>query len=274
VILLDALQQWQALTKWSPEFFRAEFGSRRINVQDERMTVSEFVARVVEATEENPAPYLTGVGPGNYFLDIFPELAADIAPIPEYLLPNWLGERYLAPLLARRLNRGPKAEIFFGGKGSGFPVIHWDSLHFHAFNGQVYGEKQWYLYAPSQSDFLYPRQPGGNQSRIDDVIHPDHERFPLFAKATCHQGTLGSGEMLFIPAGWWHTTRMSCPSISIAMNSANASNWNAVRADLVGKAKAKSSFLAPSANFYLKAVEWQRSRRDERKNKALNLRKS
>ena len=46
------------------------------------------------------------------------------------------------------------------------------------------------------------------------------------------------------------------------------------RSDLVGKSKAKYSVLAPSANFYLKAVEWQKSRRDRRKNTALDLRKS
>ena len=77
------------------------------------------------------------------------------------------------PVLGRRFNRGPKAEIFFGGKGAGFPYIHWDSLHYHAFNTQVYGEKHWYLYAPDESECLYPTQPGGNKSSIDDVLNPD-----------------------------------------------------------------------------------------------------
>lgn len=261
---------WNAFGKWNPEFFKKEFGSRLVPVRDQRITVAEFVDRVVEATDENPAPYLVGTGTGNYCLDLFPELAADIDPVPEYLLPNWLTERYLMPLIARRLNRGPRAEIFFGGKGAGFAYIHWDSLHFHAFNTQVYGEKHWYLYAPDQEEFLYPSQPGGNKSLINDPSNPDLERFPLFENATCYQSTLGPGEMLFIPAGWWHTTRITEPSISIAMNSANGSNWPLLKSDLVEEAAARFSAFGPLASMYLKVVELQRIRRDRKRIPILN----
>ncbi len=131
VVINDALQRWPAVGKWNPEFFRRQFGDRTIPIGEGRMAVSDFVDRVLTATDEHPAPYLTGTGVGNYLLDLFPELERDIEPSPKYLQPNWLGEWFWFPLLARRLNRGPRAEIFFGGRGSGFPFLHWDSLYFH-----------------------------------------------------------------------------------------------------------------------------------------------
>ena len=264
VVIEDAASQWNAVKRWSPGFFKSEFGNRQITVHDVKMKISYFVDRVVHATEDNPAPYLLGTGQGNYFKDLFPELAADIVPIPEYISPNWLGDRYLISFLGQRLNRGPRAEIFFGGKGSSFPVMHWDSLGFHAFNVQVYGEKTWYLYEPQQSSCVYPKHPGSNQSQISDVVNPDLTRFPLFAKAVRHQNTLKPGEMIFVPAGWWHTTRIPCPSISIAINSANGSNWPAVSSELVKRAKDKSLMLAMPMHVYLKLIRRRKCCRDRR----------
>jgi hypothetical protein len=109
-VVLENGLQWTALNRWNPEFFKTRFGDRQISASGEVMQVSNFVDRVVEANAEQAAPYLTGTGTGNYFLDIFPELAGDIDPLPEYLAPNWLSDRYWVPYFGRRFNRGPKAE--------------------------------------------------------------------------------------------------------------------------------------------------------------------
>jgi len=269
VILSDATENWRAVEKWSPKFFKSEFGSRVITIDGKKITVADFVDLVVGSSTDNPAPYLIGTGVGNYFADLFPELVGDIRQDPEYLLPNWLSEWYLMPALRRRLNRGPKAEIFFGGKGAGFPYLHWDPLYFHVFNSQIYGQKEWYLYAPDQTPFLYPKKDesafsGGamNHSMIREVANPDLERFPLFAKAVPHKCILEPGETLFLPAGWWHITRMLGPSISIAINSVNASNWSKMAGELVEKARHVNSLLGYSVAAYLRAIGWFKSLRD------------
>ena len=262
VIIADGLRNWSALDTWTPDYFRDRFGDRVIHVDAEPISVAEFVDHLRAATETKPAPYLKATGPGNYLTDLFPELATDVQPVPEYCLPNWLGEKFSFPLLSRRLNRGPRAEMFFGGCGSGFPVLHWDSLHFHAFNGQVFGEKEWVLYGPDETEHLYPKTNAPNQSEIKDVFAPDLERFPLAAQAQRYQCTMRPGELLFVPAGWWHTTRMMGPSISVAINSANASNWPGVRRELVRKARAKNGLFAAALDFYLGRVEARLSRRD------------
>lgn len=261
VIISDGLSKWNAIKTWSPDYFHRRFKDRVIQIEGEPVTVGDFVERVVQATEEEPAPYLMGTGIGNYFSDLFPELIEDIEPAPEYLFPNWLADRYLYPKLTKRLNRGPRAEIFFGGLGSGFPVLHWDSLHFHAFNGQIYGEKEWVLFAPDQSQYLYPNPNIPNGSLIDNLFKPDLEAFPLLANSARYEGTVRAGELLFIPAGWWHTTRMMKPSISIAINSANESNWADVRMDLVKHAAKRNGFLALLLNGYLTRIEKSKQKR-------------
>lgn len=264
VIIEDALLQWDAVGKWSPEFFQQKFGARQLRVDDEVFTIHEFVDRVLDADVNHPAPYLKGTGEGNYFVDLFPELTEDIEPTPLYLFPNWLAERYMFGFLTRRLNRGPQAEIFFGGQGSGFPVLHWDSLYFHAFNCQVDGTKDWCLFAPDQTEFLYVRKEAQNQSQVERVFDPDLDRYPRLVHVTRYECTTAPGEMLFLPAGWWHTTRLTGPSISIAVNMANGSNWDGVRHELVAKAQEKSRLLAAILDNYLKIVERQKSHRDQR----------
>lgn len=225
VILTDTITRWKAVERWTPEFFESEFGDRSLEVDGDPSTVAEFVHRVLQSSEDVPGPYLKGTGPGHYLADLFPELVDDIEPRPVYLQPNWLEDRFFPAALSRVLNRGPMAEIFFGGCGTGFPVLHWDYLGYHAFAFQIYGTKEWTLFSPSDSENLYPKPDWPNQSQVTDLEHPDQAGFPRFANATRHRFVLQPGEMLFLPCGWWHTTRLPGPSISVSINSANASNW-------------------------------------------------
>ncbi|MDH3636108.1 MAG: cupin-like domain-containing protein [Gammaproteobacteria bacterium] len=225
VILTDAITSWTALRKWSPGFFKTTFGDRLLPVGDENLTVSKFVDRVLQSSESEPAPYLMGTGDGRYLGDLFPELLPDIEPRPEHLWPNWLEDRFFPSGLTETLSRGSKAEIFFGGQGARFSVLHWDYIAYHAFAFQIYGTKEWTLFAPSDSSNLYPKSDWPNQSKINDLENPDLTRFPRFANARAFRSVLEPGEMLFVPWGWWHTTHLTGSSISVSINTANASNW-------------------------------------------------
>jgi|GEM_PF-884458 len=86
--------------------------------------------------------------------------------------------------------------------------LHYDSNGQHNLNAQVSGEKQVWLFSPDQLGSLYPYlatklQPF-NFSKID-IDAPDTERFPNFADAACYYDTLKAGEVLFIPAYWFHS---------------------------------------------------------------------
>jgi lysine-specific demethylase 8 len=54
----------------------------------------------------------------------------------------------------------------------------------------------------------------GNISRFD-VDNPDYDAYPLAESAEFFETVLGPGDILYIPAGWWHFVRSLTPSFSI-----------------------------------------------------------
>jgi len=267
-VLKGALSKWNALKRWSPEFFQKEFGNMTFSISEveygqaanhppaaAEFTMAQFIDRILVSSEEAPAPYFRN----RIFYDLFPSLKQDIEPLPEYLLPNWLGDRYLVKEVGRILNRGAALEIYIGGAGGKFPVLHYDGAGTHAFLMQVYGRKQYVLFPPEQEEFLYPSPVKANISLLDSVEHPDLERFPLFANAVPTTLILEPGDMLFVPSHWWHTVRMLTPSITLSANVLNASNWKELMAFV---ALRKQGAVLRAAQLYLTVAGGWRAWRD------------
>ena len=217
VILTDAITHWPAARRWTPAYFADRVGARHVEIDGRSLTVNELLASLETSTAEAPAPYLRAQN----VVDIFPELAADLEPPVVYSTPNWA----YSPLLLPPMRRGRLHEILIGGRGAGFHVLHYDKDHLHAFISQLYGEKDFFVYAPDQTRFLYPKESTPNQSPVD-IFDPDLDRHPEFVHAEQIRLTLRPGETVFMPPGWWHTTRMHEPSISVTWNSVNATNWD------------------------------------------------
>jgi histone arginine demethylase JMJD6 len=270
VIVTDTISQWPALTKWTPEFFKREFGEMKFMIDENlkrkasykesngsvEYTMARFIDRVLESTDENPAPYFCN----RIFYDLFPSLKQDIEPLPEYLLPNWLPDRYLVGYVGQVLSRGAALEIYIGGKGSSFPVLHYDGAGAHAFLMQIYGRKQFIIYPPDQEPFLYPSPDKRNFSLLNSIDRPDLNKFPLFAQAVPTTFVLELGEMLFIPSHWWHTTKMLTPSISISANVVNQSNWHEL-VDFVARNR-RNPMVSLASRVYLSGAGAWRSWRD------------
>src|SRR5256885_1677445 len=84
VVVTDALRSWKALSRWTPEFFKREFGDMKFTINEDRKqkasyqdnlgtteyTMACLVDRVLESTEENPAPYFRN----RVLYDLFPSL--------------------------------------------------------------------------------------------------------------------------------------------------------------------------------------------------------
>jgi hypothetical protein len=241
VVLSGAIDHWAAKGKWTPDFFRQHYQARTVTINDKAWPLGELLDRIESSTPAQPAPYLR-----NELLARWPaRLRADITPMPECTQPNWL-ESWAFP------SRDPLTfvELYIGGAGSKFPVLHYDNLHTHAFLMQLYGEKEYVALAPDQAEFLYPGEgTAANQSRINDVECPDLERFPLFGQAQGIRLKLLPGETLFAPAGWWHTARIVSTSITVSINAANAPNWPAFTHDYCASiarySRLKAALLLP-----------------------------
>jgi histone arginine demethylase JMJD6 len=225
VIITGALEHLPARSKWTFDFFQDHYGHLLLEIEGRQLSMAQLIAEVVASTLHAPAPYLR-----NYSIKLLPgALQSDIAPMPSCTGPNWLDH----PLVRVRWSL-TFPELYIGGKGARFPVLHYDGLHTHAFLMQIQGVKEYIGFAPDQTPYMYgrvgPEQP--NISDINDMENWDTNRFGLFGNAKGVRFSLHPGETLFMPAGWWHTARILSPSITISINGVNAANWSDFRKDL------------------------------------------
>lgn len=79
---------------------------------------------------------------------------------------------------------------------------------------QIVGTKKVFLVPMNQTHLSYPFIDNLVNSQVDPENY-SIEKFPKFARADVYETTVGPGDVLFIPRGWWHYLRSEQPSISI-----------------------------------------------------------
>lgn len=248
VVLTDLATPWLERHEYTPDRFRRDYGTMRVLPVAGRSPTIREVLDAIEANDPaNRAPY-----PARIDLDrMAPELRAEFEPRYAGSLPDRLTD----PLLPTRLFEGySNYEMFFGGPNARFPYLHYDYFHVHTWVTQLYGRKTFVLYPPEDAACLYPREDEPWQSSIADIEAPDPERFPRFREARAHGVTLERGDTLFMPTGWWHTTRADEPNISIAFGQLGPDNWDEFVGDVREIAARKGRAVARSISAYLAGV--------------------
>lgn len=243
VHIKNAFPQWKALGKWTPEFFKSRYGDREVTVAGERTTMGAYIDRVMNASPEDPAPYLRELCVRAFA----PELGDDLSPFVAYALPNWLRGVYASSSLDHHLNRAAEVELFIGGPGtklerrkgetdptfgglqgaliSGFADLHYDPTACPVLLCQIYGKKAWTVHSPDDTPYLYTK---GRHSMIPDLDHPDLEKFPLYAKSKPLRFVQEPGDAVYVPPFWWHATQMLSISIAVGSTFANKAHWDGV----------------------------------------------
>lgn len=218
LIIQNAISDWPALTKWNPAYLLSrtlqgrrllpvEIGSSYVHPDwlQTLMPARDFVLHHLLSTQNaNNTAYMAQ----HDLMEHVPALREDIS-IPDYCyidIPEY---------------RPPDEVIinsWLGPKGTISP-LHTDP--FHNLLTQVLGYKLVHLYPPAETENLYPikiPQQGismENTSSVD-LKHPDHAQFPDFASARGLQTIIAPGEMLYIPAGWWHHVESLSVSWSVS----------------------------------------------------------
>jgi Cupin-like domain len=227
VIVTDGFEHWPARARWTISFFRERYGSRSVEVDGRSYRLSDLIDLIERSTTDAPAPYLR-----NLLIEGWaPELLRDIFPLPHHTRPNWLDSWFFPerPSLT-------SLELYIGGAGAVFPILHYDNLHTHAFLMQICGTKEYVLYSPDQTQFMYPQaEINSNKSSVTDLERPDLDRFPLFGRAVASRCVLKAGEMLFVPAGWWHAAKILEPTITVSANTVNRVNWSSFARDYIAR---------------------------------------
>ncbi|WP_020655899.1 cupin-like domain-containing protein [Massilia niastensis] len=164
---------------------------------------------------------------GDYINTAFaPDRAMQDMSMIEYLelvaagtqgLPPYLGNLELRALnrfcyWPAYLDRAGPPRFWLGPAGTVTPLhCDYDDNIF----AQVWGSKRIFLAPPHQDEFLYTREanPILFGSPFDPKA-PDFEKFPLARQATPIECIVHPGDLLYVPAGWYHQVRSLSFSLS------------------------------------------------------------
>jgi len=197
-IVRGAVSQWP-LAALTPQTLQERFAALPVRArvadyaekaftpqrQQQEMSLAEYFELIAQNTAGLP-PYL-----GN---QVLPQLT-ELCQWPDYF------QTWATP------------KIWLGPAGTVTPLhCDYDDNLF----AQVWGEKRFMLYPPHHAEFLYLRE--ANPVLLGspfDPEAPDYEAFPLARKARLVECTVGAGEMLYLPAGWFHQVRALELSLSV-----------------------------------------------------------
>ena len=209
VIITGATDSWPARS-WTIPGLMERIGNNEVwvrgktNLEDYRVgkaytirrdTFGSYCSDLLKGNAKARSSYLAVAS----LAQAFPELIPDV-PLPEHLTEN--GKLHLGPYMWVAL------------KG------HYEFCHFDPddnFLIMIQGRKTVRLFGYDIEN-LYPNPLGSHgktvQSQVN-VVTPDMEKFPNFANAKCEHCVLSPGEMLFIPAFYWHQVTALDTGISL-----------------------------------------------------------
>ena len=209
VIVQGWMQNWPAMSLWSPEYLKNNYEGVEIEVTTNRSadpdyefnveshkaktTVGEFVNRVIGGGRTNDY-YLVAQ---NFAIEDteLRHLAADLGPLPGIIASDSTGRSNVS--------------IWFGPAGTITPLHH-DGTN--VLFGQVYGRKRFLLIPAFELPYVYNNR--WLFSKVDPD-NPDYETFPLLRQADIMEVILNPGDTLLIPVGWWHWVEALDVSISV-----------------------------------------------------------
>ena len=222
VLLEGLVDDWPALTRWNPEYLAQVVPEAPIEVMVDRLSDPDYeINSNNHKSSMRMADYVEAVVAAGTSNDIYMVANNHVLDIPE-LAPLWADfhapDIYLDPQTI-----AGQVFFWFGPRGTVTPLHH-DIIN--VLFVQVYGSKRIVLYSPLETPHLY------NETAVYssvDALAPDLETYPRFADATRLEVTVGPGQALFIPVGWWHCVESLETSISMSFTNfawPNSFTWH------------------------------------------------
>ncbi|XP_066551059.1 bifunctional peptidase and (3S)-lysyl hydroxylase JMJD7 isoform X2 [Amia ocellicauda] len=236
-IIRNAFNHWPALSRWNPSYLREAVGSKEISVAvtphgyadavyghrfvmpEERRMPFASVLDIVEHKGERTGVFYVQKQCSNLTEEL-PELTGDL----ETDIP-WMSEA---------LGKQPDAVNFWLGESTAVTSLHKD--HYENLYCVISGEKQFILIPPSDRPFIpyelyqpatFCQREDGTFDVVDepntekvpwipvDPLNPDLQRYPNYSLARPLSCTVKAGEMLYLPALWFHHVRQSHGCIAV-----------------------------------------------------------
>ncbi|MBD2512752.1 cupin-like domain-containing protein [Nostoc muscorum FACHB-395] len=197
--VIEGLVKHWAIADLKPDTLKEQFGKLRVCV------------RVRDYVEKSFSPERTILNMS--LADYFAQIQANSESLPPYLGNQELPELTSLCQWPDYYQQYAKPRIWLGPADTITPLhCDYDDNLF----AQIFGEKRFLLYPPHHDEFLYTRKanPALYGSRFDPEA-PDYKNLPLAKQAWQVECIVKPGEMLFLPAGWFHHVRSLDFSLSV-----------------------------------------------------------
>jgi Cupin-like domain len=255
VILTDVTADWPAFAKWTVQALRTTYGDVGVHAGGFTFAMRDYLAYAegcessARAAEDTPL----------YVFDKAVLLAPGVLA-PDFEPPQqFAAQRDLFSLLERDGHPGGRPDhcwLIMGPLRSG-SAWHVDPNATSAWNAVVLGCKHWIMFPPgctppgvmASDDGAHVAQPSSLVDWYLNFYDACHERGrerrqKLPAPMECN---LRSGELLFVPSGWWHCALNTAPGITLAVtqNLVTEANLSKVLAHLARGDEDLISGIAP-----------------------------
>ena len=208
LVIKDLAKTWPASKKWTPDFFKEQYGNKQVKVYDESFVAAgkHYMSKLKSISLRE---YIDTIMTSSQNLRMFlynikseiPELVDDIN-FPT--LVNGLSKNFVF--------------MFFGCKGS-VTQMHFDIDMSHVLHTSILGKKTVYLFPYEQGKNLH-RYPFTCRSYVD-IERPDFEQYPGLKNAQGYKVELERGETLYIPSGYWHHFVYDEPGYAVSLRCSN-----------------------------------------------------
>lgn len=193
VVITGLCSSWAASTSWNPAALRARFASssHTFSCGGYPFTLPAYLdyAAAVSGNCDQPL-YLFD----SAFRDTCPSLASDYT-VPEYFAED---------LFAHVPSRPAHAWFILGPAGSG-SSFHVDPNATSAWNACVTGSKKWIMFPPGTvPPGVYPSEDGSDVTAPLSVVEWFVNFYDSVEEGDAYECVVGAGDVVFVPAGWWH----------------------------------------------------------------------
>lgn len=214
VILTEAIDTWPAIHKWTDEYLTTTCAGKSFYAGGYEFSMDQYLHYSRTLVDDQPLFIFD-----RHFASTVPVLAAD------YNVPVYFQDDFFS-LLGD--DRPDYRWLIIGPKKSG-SSFHIDPNATNAWNGVIRGSKKWIMFPPD----VVP--PGVHPSEDGDVVSTPVSLmewmvtfYSQLKKLPPHlqplEGVCRTGEIMFVPHGWWHLVLNLDESIAVTQNFVCAGN--------------------------------------------------
>lgn len=200
-IILDAMDDWKAKDTWNPTYFKkhckkAGFLAGYYNTPKKEQTdIVDSKDRVNITYDSFFNDVMRDKTKKLYIFDPdFGERASAKRFLDDYKILDIFEDNVFAEKISNVDERPPYRWVLIGTTGSG-GSLHIDPLGTSAWNALFHGKKLWFLFPP-ETPISDGKSHGEKwfQKEYPKIKHHKHIKL-----------VQNPGEIIFVPAGWWHT---------------------------------------------------------------------